>query len=218
MTHSLFTAEWTERDRGGQMKFSLVAPAGMAALALAGVGLVAPAQASTDRGGEPEVVIRHDKETLKFEKNELCRFAVALKLDVHVKTVITNGGDDVTETARGWVKATNRKTHDSLRLPIKEKSIIKVARTGETEPGRLKGETRGKALRIGGDIKVHSPKQGHVSAANQGHQKNKGMYYIHGKFNFRVTNLGPDLMPKARIDVKKGHVLDVCEALAPHGH
>lgn len=165
-------------------------------------------------GDKAEVQNEHIKETQKLGKNEACRFPVKIQADVRIRRVITNGGDDVYERARGHVKVTNRWTHESLRFRINDRTWIEV-----DDKDGIAGYGRGQFLAFGDDITVKSHRQGHVSAANRGHERNEGIYYVQGKYKFSITNVSSE-DAAGRIYVKRGHVLDVCKALVGHrkGH
>jgi hypothetical protein len=185
----------------------LVGPAWAGSLAPEGNGLAVVKD-------KPQVLVENIHRTDKFGKNELCRFPVKVRTDVREKFVITNGGDNVTQTARGKVKVTNIHTHESIRLHVDSKAYIKVSEDGK----ELRGKGYGNEVLLGDDIKVHSRRQGHVSAANRGHQENEGIYYFkHAAAKLAINN--PDSEnPSIRVFVKQGRVLDVCKALTGHHH
>lgn len=170
---------------------------------------------SSSKGDKPEILDRHIKETLKFGKNEVCRFPVVMKADVHVRDVITKGGDNVYETAKGWVTVTNKWNHKHIHLRIKDRAWIKVNQEDD-----IRGYGYGKSLFWNspkGEARIYSKHQGHVSAANRGHQANEGIYYVQGKYKFSITDVSTD-HGDLKAYVKKGYVLDVCKALASKKH
>jgi hypothetical protein len=57
-----------------------------------------------------------------------------------------------------------------------------------------------------------------VSAANKGHQKDEGIYFVKGTYKFAITNVSVEKKAAGTTYVKKGYVLDVCKALAGHHH
>lgn len=196
--------------------------ASIAVGAAALTALVAPSAAyaspegnglSEKRTAKPEVRFEHVNTTFKYKKDEACRFPVAIKANVTIKHVITQNGDRVDERAYGKVKVTNLWNHDSIKLRIDDRSKIDV----DHNDG-IKGRSYGKSFFWGDDVTVHSHKQGHVSAANRGHQENEGIYYIQGKYKFSVTNVSDEDKSASKVYVKRGHVLDVCKALAGHHH
>jgi hypothetical protein len=169
---------------------------------------------TTTSGDEPEIINLHTKDTLTFGKKEVCKFPVAIKLNVRNRYVITNGGDDVVQTNRGHIKVTNLWTKEHLHLKVRSKAFVKVDREDN-----ISGVAYGKDVWFNvapNSLKIKDPEQGHVSRARRGaHQVNEGIHYVVGKAKFRVEGVS-SATPEERVYVKRGHVLDVCKALAGH--
>jgi hypothetical protein len=199
------------------MKLTSMVPS-IAVLAMGMTGLVAaPASASEDsrRGDDkPQILKQHVKETQNFPAGDKCRFPVQVKVDVHIRDVITNGGDNVEESTRGAIKVTNVSNHKSMWFRIDDEASIRVSEDGDS----IKGRAHGRSLLLSNDITV--TKRGHhISAASRGHARDRGIYYIHGSYKFKVEGLtGQPEKIASDVWVKRGHVLDVCDALAKRRH